>query len=503
MTKDNNPLKEFFYNKHHKTSLKWNHYFDIYHRHFKRFINTDCVILEIGVHKGGSLQMWKNYFGSKAKIYGIDLDPSVKKNEEDNIQVIIGDQADKTFLKELKSTIPQIDILIDDGGHQMEQQINTFEVLFDHIKENGIYLCEDTHTSYWKEYGGGLNNPDSFIEYSKKIIDNLNAWHLRDSELVLSELTRNVNSLHYYDSVFVVEKSLRQRPSIDFKGHEIDSDDSQYISLNDINLLKLRLLGIEETVISEIKKSGFNEIIISKMLGDKYDGKIWPDEGETMIGYKRLQNLEYCIYQTIDKNIEGDLLEAGVWRGGACIFMRAMLFKYGVFHKKIWVADSFEGLPEPDSKKYPQDKESKLHEASELKISLDEVKNNFEKYGLYNGQVKFLKGWFKDTFPKVPINKLSVLRLDGDMYESTIDTLFYLYPKLSIGGFCIVDDLGAVPACKSAVDDYREVFGIIEPIEEVDWAGIFWRKEHDVSKISKKKFNRILRKKGSIWSSVT
>lgn len=205
------------------------------------------------------------------------------------------------------------------------------------------------------------------------------------------------------------------------------------------------------------------------------DGKMWPVYAETMIGPRRLDNLQYCIETVLKEGIPGDLIETGVWRGGACIFMKAVLAAYLV-ERKVFVADSFEGLPSPDPKKYPADKGSKFHLLTNMSVSVEEVKSNFEKYGLLDDRVVFLKGWFKDTLPTAPIDKLAVLRLDGDMYESTIDSLTNLYPKLSLGGFCIVDDY-ALPACASAVEDYRSANSITTDIIKVDWSGIYWRKE--------------------------
>jgi len=195
-----------------------------------------------------------------------------------------------------------------------------------------------------------------------------------------------------------------------------------------------------------------------------------------MIGLKRLDNLEFCIEQVVTNGVVGDLIETGVWRGGAAIFMRAVLKAYGVTDRYVWVADSFEGLPPPNTGKYPYDAGDTLHEARELAVSLEEVKANFERYGLLDNQVRFLKGWFRDTLPAAPIERLALLRLDGDMYQSTMDALVNLYPKLSEGGYVIVDDYGAIPACRQAVNDYRSANAITEEIHDIDWTGIFWQK---------------------------
>lgn len=206
------------------------------------------------------------------------------------------------------------------------------------------------------------------------------------------------------------------------------------------------------------------------------EGRDWPLEAETMIGHKRLQNLQDCVTTVLDQRIPGDLIETGVWRGGATIFMRAILQIYGDTERKVWVADSFEGLPKPDVKTYPQDEGDKHWRRPQLAVSLDEVKKNFEKYGLLDDQVVFLKGWFQDTLPSANIEKIAVLRLDGDMYGSTIVALDSLYPKVSSGGFVIVDDYH-IPTCKQAVTDYRAQHGIDEPIETIDWTGVYWRKK--------------------------
>jgi O-methyltransferase len=206
------------------------------------------------------------------------------------------------------------------------------------------------------------------------------------------------------------------------------------------------------------------------------EGKDWPTEAETMIGLKRLDNLHACIEAVIRDQIPGDFIETGVWRGGACIFMRGALNAYGDQTRNIWVADSFEGLPRPDGR-YQQD-EGDLHwtMSHTLAVSLDQVKANFSRYGLLDERVRFLKGWFKDTLPTAPIERLAILRLDGDMYSSTMDALVSLYPKLSRGGFAIIDDFGAVEACRKAVTDFRASNKINDPIAPIDWAGVYWRK---------------------------
>jgi O-methyltransferase len=206
-------------------------------------------------------------------------------------------------------------------------------------------------------------------------------------------------------------------------------------------------------------------------------GMEWPVEAETMIGLKRLDNLHACIETVISDQIPGDLIETGVWRGGACIFMRAALNTYGDQTRKIWVADSCEGLPKPDDR-HPQDQGDTLWTFNHtLAVSLDQVKANFSRYGLLDERVRFLKGWFKDTLPRAPIERLAILRLDGDMYSSTMDALVSLYPKLSRGGFVIIDDYGAIETCREAVADFRESNKINDPILPIDQDAVYWRQD--------------------------
>jgi O-methyltransferase len=202
----------------------------------------------------------------------------------------------------------------------------------------------------------------------------------------------------------------------------------------------------------------------------------WPAEAETMIGMKRLTSLQECVETVLADDVPGDLVECGVWRGGACILMRAVLAAYGDESRSVWLADSFQGLPRPDTDNYKADKGIRLDLFSSiLGVPEADVKANFERYGLLDDQVRFLPGWFKDTLHDAPIDRIAVLRLDGDLYESTIQALDALYPRLSPGGFCIIDDY-VVPACRQAVSDYRTEHGITAEIVDIDGTGVLWRK---------------------------
>ncbi len=215
-----NDLENYFANNTGNLIMKWRHYFKIYERHLSRFRNSEVNILEIGVRDGGSLQMWKDYFGPNARIFGLDINPQSAQLRESQIEVFIGDQQDKTFLTELAQRLPRLDILIDDGGHTMQQQINSFDVFFDQLSDHGVYICEDTHTSYWASFGGGYRKPGTFIEYAKEKVDLLNAYHNRHGEpgFEVNDFARSTASMHFYDSMVVIEKAPKQEPELKHTG---------------------------------------------------------------------------------------------------------------------------------------------------------------------------------------------------------------------------------------------------------------------------------------------
>jgi O-methyltransferase len=197
---------------------------------------------------------------------------------------------------------------------------------------------------------------------------------------------------------------------------------------------------------------------------------------ETLVGYSGLDNLHYCIDDIIRNQVPGDLIETGVLRGGATIFMRAALKAYGDTKRIVWAADSFQGGPEPDPERHATDL-GDTHWSTDDRwaVPLEEVKRNFVRYGVLDDQVRFLVGWFHETLPSAPLERLALIRLDADMYGSTMDALNNLYPKLSVGGYLIVDDYW-LPKCKAAVDDYRAEHGITEEIVRVNEAIVFWQR---------------------------
>jgi len=223
----------------HKGRLihKWDHYFEVYEKYFSSYKGKPINFLEIGISHGGSLQMWREYFGPEANIFAVDVNPECKQFEEGKTKVFIGSQEDEQFLAKLKKELPPLDILLDDGGHTMNQQLVTFKHLFSQVKERGIYMVEDTHTSYWPEYHGGYKNKKSFIEFSKDLVDQMHAWHIDNESVVpVSETTRSISGISFYDSIVVLEKAPRVEPTHTMRG------EPTITSYNDPTLKKDSLL---------------------------------------------------------------------------------------------------------------------------------------------------------------------------------------------------------------------------------------------------------------------
>lgn len=202
-------------------------------------------------------------------------------------------------------------------------------------------------------------------------------------------------------------------------------------------------------------------------------GLDWPLFGFTMVGHRRLENIRMCVEDVLENNVEGDLMEAGVWRGGASIYMKAILDVYDASNRSVWLADSFEGMPVPKDGSDGAD----LSQNEYLSVSLEQVKDYFAQFNHLDENVKFLKGWFCDTLPSAPVKTLAVLRLDGDLYSSTMDSLNNLYHRVSKGGYVIIDDYGGWPPAKNAVDEFRQRHDITAEIKKVDWTGVYWQVE--------------------------
>ncbi len=211
---DENPLRAYFEANQGRLIHKWMHYFDIYDRHFAPFRDRPVTVLEFGVSQGGSLQMWKSYFGPAARIVGVDINPKCAELSEDRVEVVIGDQENRGFLRDLAARLGSVDVLIEDGGHTANQQIATFEEFWPVISDGGVFLMEDLHTSYWDRWGGGYQRPGTFIEYAKDLIDQQHAWHSKEPErFVVDEYTKSIRGMHVYDSIIVFDKADVPRPT--------------------------------------------------------------------------------------------------------------------------------------------------------------------------------------------------------------------------------------------------------------------------------------------------
>ena len=199
-------LWSMFHENPGKDVFKWVHYLPIYEQHFQRYVNKPVTVLEIGCLHGGSLQLWKRHFGPHARIVGIDINPACAAHAEDQIDVRIGSQDDLVFLDKVVDEFGPFDIVIDDGSHACAHLIASFNALYGHVKDDGIYVAEDLHSNYWEEYGGGLRKPGTFIEMAKLLIDELNAYHSRGA-LDVTRFTNTTASIHFYDSMIFFEKA--------------------------------------------------------------------------------------------------------------------------------------------------------------------------------------------------------------------------------------------------------------------------------------------------------
>jgi O-methyltransferase len=221
-----------------------------------------------------------------------------------------------------------------------------------------------------------------------------------------------------------------------------------------------------------LRELGQEELPLRAMGGD------WPFSGLSMVGLSRLDDLQACVESVVADGVEGDVIEAGTWRGGASILARATLDSLGADERTVWLADSFEGLPAPDPGTFPEDSGLDLSRIDFLAVPPEEVLSHFARFGCEHG-VELVEGLFDQTLPTLREHRWSVVRLDGDTYEATWVGLESLYPGLSAGGYVIIDDYVLIEECRRAVDEFRSQHGITEPIEKVDWNGIRWRRESE------------------------
>ena len=218
---------------------------------------------------------------------------------------------------------------------------------------------------------------------------------------------------------------------------------------------------------------------LAALVDTKIDGRNWrgrvTSQSHTMVGLRRLQSLERCAARVFADRVPGDFLEAGVCQGGAAIFMRALQVAYDEGARRTWLADSFAGLPAPE---HPKDDGLDFTESVQpwLAASLESVQENFRTYDLLSDHVRFLPGWFSETLAAAPVDRLAILRVDADLYASTLDALEALYDRVSTGGYVVIDDYWALNACRAAVDEFRSSRSIDEPLRRIDWAAVLWRK---------------------------
>ena len=281
-------------------------------------------------------------------------------------------------------------------------------------------------------------------------------------DLISGQVSPRISALISNQEIQI--ERLRRELSVNAGGSNDAESKTRYL-----DLLEQVLTGIiyEDNAINPEAAGSYDS-------GDRITGRDWPARAHTMIGLTRLRNLRMLCTRVLDEEVPGDMIETGVWRGGACIFMRGILEACNDKTRRVFVADSFEGLPPPNFDEFTADKGDKHYIFDQLRVSRQQVEENFRRYGLLDDRVCFLEGWFKDTLATAPITQLSLLRLDGDMYESTVQALNALYHKVSKGGYVIVDDYGLKP-CAAAVDEFRERHGISEPLINVDDAAVWWR----------------------------
>jgi hypothetical protein len=253
-----------------------------------------------------------------------------------------------------------------------------------------------------------------------------------------------------------------------------------------LELLKLSICDLVGASTQTISWTGDRRVFSRELTGDdqmawRAAGRDWPLNALTMVGLRRLDDLQACVESVVADSVDGDLIEAGAWRGGASILMRATLDTLGAHDRTVWVADSFQGFPAPEAHGDEADRTLETEMSSThdyLAAPLEAVQGYFDRFGCADG-VRFVPGFFEDTMPELRGRRWSVVRLDGDTYKATRLTLDALYPGLSVGGYVVLDDYRFLPACRRAVDDYRREHGITEPIEEIDWNGARWRRESE------------------------
>jgi len=291
--------------------------------------------------------------------------------------------------------------------------------------------------------------------------------------LYLDLLKKSLTDLHRANCVF--SKYANAMP-LEWVLPESLEKDSGKLELAQLNIKKFcRFILISIFAKFGLFVTRFDQLSDTTRIEYRQTGKEWPAYAFTMAGLTRLDNIQFLVEDILKNDIPGDFIETGVWRGGSSIFMCGVLRAYGIKNRKVWVCDSFEGLPPPEHDQYPEDKGDNLSTYKILSVPQEVVENNFRLFDLLDSNVEFVKGFFEDTLYKIPSKKFSLVRLDGDMYSSTIVALNELYKKLSYLGYIVIDDY-ALPPCKKAVEDFRKERNIQDEIIKIDDLAAYWQK---------------------------
>ena len=422
------------------------------------------VVLECGSFRGGSALYFSELQKSlsiRGQVLSVDIGHELVENQlwnNKNIEFFTSSSTAPVVLervKELRNEFPGPMFVILDSDHSKGHVLGEMTLFREVIGEGDYLVVEDGCVNGHPVLPGWGEGPiEAVEEYFRIYPDD----YIRDTERE-----------HKFGFTFAPSGFLKPtRPSYHQGTSKVEPSAADMY-------LDLMVRCLVNTIYRDPPQDPWSDGEYNTAI--RAEGRDWPSLAHSMIGEKRMNNLRWICEEVLKGNIAGDFIETGVWRGGACILMRAALKAYGCVNKTVWVADSFEGLPAPNSAEFPADKGDQHHSYDQLAISREVVEENFRRYDLLDNQVRFLQGWFKQTLPLAPIDKLAVVRLDGDMYESTLDAISVLYPKLSVGGYLIVDDYGAIDACRQAISDYRAEHGITEEIKPIDGIGVYWKRE--------------------------
>ena len=398
-------------------------------------------------------ELQSNVSGSKQNLEHSETRFQEQLNRSVELEGVV---QDKNYeLKELSSKLEQVETARREQAEHFLSLEQEKQKEYENMNRKFVELKEevDCLTSELDEKNEQLDNTKNLLNDSQHFAN------IR-SEEALARILGKLSLIDYKDSITPLENGTV--PLTNYSTQEV-------VLGKYFDLLIGTLTGTinEDEPISPWSKEGYDPEV-------RTIGRDWPATACSMIGTVRMINLQRLVCDVIENDVPGDAIETGVWRGGACILMKSIFNIYGCYDRKVWVADSFKGLPEPNADEYERDVDDIHHTFEPLRVSKEQVADNFRKFGVLDENVKFLEGWFKDTLHKAPIDKLAILRLDGDMQESTTQALDALYHKVSKGGYVIIDDYGLDP-CRKSVDSFRDKHGISSPLFEVDAACVYWQ----------------------------